>query len=268
MKPNLFCYNGPDGSDPHGVKLVISESDKEAFDNLPEGTNIESVNVTDLTTNELWQVRRAPCGAGCYCAGEAVKIGDVLQRIDPTKVTDYDRTQAELELFWIFSICVAGKNADQMSDKVGKLLCKAKDQGQTPFEYLRENRHAIHNLLVAHRIGQYNRITKAIDASLDLDLKTCTVADLHGIPGVGRKTARFFLVHTRRDCDYVILDTHVLRYLREYHGAAAKWPDASPGEKYGEIEFIASRLLRADFPQMTMAEIDLLVWTRMSGRLA
>lgn len=184
--------------------------------------------------------------------------------IDPTSITNFNRTDTELQLFWIFSILVAGKNADVAARKVATLF---KDlNGKTPFQYLEENRNSLHNLLVANRVGQYTRIENAINQSLRLDLRTATLEDLMAVKGVGPKTARFFLLHSRGDCEHVILDVHILRYLRE------KWNmdvplSTPPPVEYNKIEKLAAKFIKTDYPQLSMAEADLLIWAQQSGRL-
>lgn len=184
--------------------------------------------------------------------------------IDPTSITHFDRTDSELQLFWIFCILVAGKNSDVAAKKVANLFKEL--NGQTPFEYFEENINSIHNILVANRVGQYNRIEGAIIQSLRLDLRTATLEDLMAIKGVGPKTARFFLLHSRRDCEHVVLDVHILRYLRE------KWhmdvPISTPPiAEYNKIEKLAAKFIKTDYPHLSMADADLLIWAQQSGRL-
>lgn len=185
--------------------------------------------------------------------------------ITPTKITDFNRSDRDLQLFWLFCIVVAGKNSDFAASKIAGLF-KNLTPDETPFAYLKANQHAIHNLLVANKVGQYGRIERAFSQSLDLNLRTATLEQLLEVFGVGSKTARFFLLHSRQDCSHVVLDTHVLAYLRD------RWkmdvPAATPPAKeYERIEAIAANLIRADYPGLSMAEADLLIWTKQSGRL-
>lgn len=185
--------------------------------------------------------------------------------IDPCNVTNYNRTDRELQVFWIFCMAVAGKNADTAAMKIAAMFSRVLQDTTTPFAYMRQNKHAIRNMLVAHRVGQYHRLTRAIEESLALDLRTCSLADLLGVYGVGPKTARFFLLHTRPDCDYVVLDTHVMKWLGcRLPEFTRRRPSAS---NYDEIERIALPILRAFFPGVTMADIDLTIWMQQSGRL-
>jgi len=188
--------------------------------------------------------------------------------IKPTKITDFNRTKAELEYFWLFCILVAGKNSDIAARKLADLFNKVTD---SPFDYIKKekefNNHFIHNWLVANKVGQYTRIEKAIEQSLEVDLGNCSVYELMEIHGVGPKTSRFFILHSRKDCDSVILDVHILRYLRDRWGLLDA-PEKTPqGADYEMWEKKARHLIRADFPRISMAEADLLIWAKGSGRL-
>jgi len=72
-KPNLYCYVGRKRSDPHAVKLRISDEDMKKFGNLPKDGRTSAV-VTDLDTQRKWKVKWAPCSFRCYCAAEATPV--------------------------------------------------------------------------------------------------------------------------------------------------------------------------------------------------
>jgi len=183
--------------------------------------------------------------------------------IAPTAITNFNRTQDELETFWIFSILVAGKDSDTMSRKVGQLLSRRGEL--SPFQYLRENENTIHNLLVANKVGQYGRIERALRESLNLDLRTASVAELMNVFGVGAKSARFFVLHSRANCDCAVLDVHILRWMRK---RGIETPEQTPsGKKYLELERIFLALARAEFPNVPIAQVDLLIWATESGRI-
>jgi thermostable 8-oxoguanine DNA glycosylase len=183
--------------------------------------------------------------------------------IDPKNITNYSRTDVELQTFWIFCILVAGKNSDTTARLVTKLL---KNRGnKTPFEFIRSLKLTeLHNYLTAHKTGQYDRIRKALFFSAKLDLRTCTRDDLMNIHGVGPKTARFFLLHTREFCDEIVLDTHILRWMREKCGIkhAPKNTPQDP-EKYAQY----AGFMETHYSGLTLAQADLMIWTEMSGRL-
>lgn len=185
--------------------------------------------------------------------------------IDPVKITDFNRSDRELELFWLFCICVAGKNADQTAAKVAALASSV-PQDVSLFRWL-ATEPDLHNLLVANRIGQYGRIKLAIEQSAALDLRTAHVFDLQAVHGIGPKTARFFLLHSRPGVEVAVLDTHVLRWMRERFDVPDV-PKATPsGAKYLSLERVALNLIGAEYPGLTVAEADLLIWATMSGRL-
>ncbi len=187
--------------------------------------------------------------------------------IDPKDITNYNRTDSELQSFWIFCILVAGKNSDTTARLVTKLL---KDRGDmTPFEFIKSLKLSeLHNYLKAHKTGQYDRIRKALYFSSKLNLRTCTREDLMDVYGVGPKTARFFLLHTREFCDEVVLDTHILRWMRERYGIkeAPKNTPQNP-EKYAQYAGLCKYLMETHYPGLTLAQADLMIWTEMSGRL-
>lgn len=191
--------------------------------------------------------------------------------IDPKNITHYERTDAELQRFFTFCVLVAGKNADWAAHKVSDLYRSADEQGMTPFAYLKCNEHALHNLLVANRIGQYHRIERALRGALDLDLRTCSIEDLEGIFGIGPKTARFFVLHSRPNAQVAVLDTHVLRWMVQTLGPSFdrhEIPASTPPPRaYARLEQLCIALMRAQFPGVSLAQADLLVWCVMSGRL-
>lgn len=125
----------------------------------------------------------------------------------------------------------------------------------------------MHNALVASKVGQYGRLTKGIMQSLDLDLASCTLDDLLSIHGVGNKTARFFLLHTREGCDYAVLDTHILAWLRNRGIPDVPKSTPSNGKDYRRLEKTFRYLSRLAYPFLSDAEIDLLVWSEQSGRI-
>jgi len=149
---------------------------------------------------------------------------------------------------------------------LARLLHKARYNEQNPFDYLRElGETGIHNALVAAKVGQYSRLTKAIVQSLDLDLATASLEDLMNVFGCGPKTARFFLLHSRPQCECAVLDTHILAWMRD-RGIDA--PAATPsGAKYLELEKTFLFMAKVCFPQMSIAQVDLLIWMKQSNRL-
>ena len=187
--------------------------------------------------------------------------------IDPKNITNYNRTDVELQSFWIFCILVAGKNSDTTARLVTKLL---KDRGdKTPFEFIKSLQLVkLHEYIKVCKTGQYDRVRKALYFSAKLDLRTCTRDDLMDVYGVGPKTARFFLLHSREFCDEVVLDTHILNWMRvrcDIKDAPKNTPQVA--EKYAKYAGLCKYLMETHYPGLTLAQADLMIWTEMSGRL-
>ena len=190
--------------------------------------------------------------------------------VDPTNITHFDRDTNQLESFWLFCQFVAGKNSDYASRCLSKLIHGMSKRGyDNIFNYFRDlGRDGIHNALVASKVGQYGRLTKGIMQSLDLDLRTCSLDDLLSVYGVGNKTARFFLLHTRQGCDYAVLDTHILAWLRDHGVENAPKNTPTNSKLYRELEKQFRYLSRLEFPYLSDAQIDLLIWSDQSGRIS
>jgi thermostable 8-oxoguanine DNA glycosylase len=188
--------------------------------------------------------------------------------IDPKNITDYNRTDNELQTFWLFCILVAGKNSDTTSRALTKIISDLVPW-DNPFDGIKRiGYEGLKDILQKHKTGQYNRIARAIWQSLDVDLKTCSVEDLTNIYGVGPKTARFFLLHSREFCDEIVLDTHILKYLREYCGIVdAPMNTPQNSEQYTKYAKICKEFIEKDFPGLSLAQADLLIWSKLSGRL-
>ena len=186
--------------------------------------------------------------------------------IDPLNVIDYRRSQTELEEFWLFCVMVAGKNADQTARKVEHLLA-GRPRRQTPLRYLESLGSSLSEALRACRCGQYGRISRALVETFPLDLRAAPVEHLQRVYGVGPKTARFFVLHTRRDARVAVLDTHVLKWMRQL--GVQEVPQHTPGslKQYLRLESLAIGLMEQTFPGMTLAEADLHIWATVSGRL-
>jgi thermostable 8-oxoguanine DNA glycosylase len=82
------------------------------------------------------------------------------------------------------------------------------------------------------------------------------VEELEKIPGLGLKTSRFFLLHSRKDQQVAVLDTHILRWMRS---RGWKAPKATPPlKKYKELE--VAFLMECVWSGMTPATLDLFIW--------
>lgn len=182
--------------------------------------------------------------------------------IDPFNITKFDRTKAELEEFWLFCLVVAGKTASTQAKLLDGFLKSCEFDGDTPFEIIQSLVYDddLLDMIKLSRLGQYNRLAKAFQQSLTLDLATCTVDDLERIHGVGPKTARFFLLHSRKNARVAALDTHILKHLKA-NGVAVK-SEVTPSSKKEYRKLEEEFLKLADSAQMSPADYDLTVWTQ------
>lgn len=182
--------------------------------------------------------------------------------IDPNKITNYGRTQAELEEFALFAICVAGKRADLTAKKVDAFmqLLNQKHPGVRPFHAIyREGLAQVRAMLEQVRMGQYTRISSAFIAVSGVDMQHTGVVWLEST--VGPKTARFILLHSRPNQRFAVLDTHILSWMRS---KGIKTPKTTPpaGKRYNELE----KQFLALIGDKNVADADLAIWRERSQR--
>jgi endonuclease III len=187
--------------------------------------------------------------------------------IIPEKITNYNRTQAELEEFLIFAIIVAGKTAKTQAQKLDSFLCNhplkngtLNEKKHSPFDFIQAliNLNMLGLWMNDCKLGQYKRLDKAFRGILQFKgkLDSVSVEELESIEGIGSKTSRFFLLHSRPNQNLAVLDTHILKYMA---AQGYNVPKATPNKKkYKAIEddfLYECRILRK-----TPAELDLEIW--------
>ena len=142
--------------------------------------------------------------------------------IDPKNIIKYNRNSAELEELLVFCVLVAGKTANVVKRqlesfrKQGVGLLNGRPSMFKIISAYTKLGFPLAEVLKSHGIGcqtQKARTLKELAAS-GLDLKTCSIDDLEQIPGIGRKTSRFFMMSSRNNAQCAALDTHVLKWLR------------------------------------------------------
>ena len=191
----------------------------------------------------------------------------IAKKINPKKITDFNRTKADLELFAVFAVCVAGKNAQQTADKVNDNFrdVATPTKQLTPFEAIKNlvNIKVFVAYLKMAKMGQYRRIYRAVRdlAESGIDLKTCTVEELEAIHGSGPKTSRFIIMHSRPNQRLATLDTHILRWMRDQ---GIETPKATPQSKklYKELE--QKFLTLCDKCAILPSQLDLKIWKQYS----
>ena len=215
--------------------------------------------------------------------------------IDPTDVTHFNRTDAELEEFLLFCVVVAGKTAATQAKLLHKLLYEfvsvlneeeklyvaylpgdadelnsfysGRFTEDTPFNRIRFliQRNILQDFIKGSKLGQYRKIERAFRELVesDLDLRSCSIDQLEKIHGIGFKTSRFFMVHSRKEQPHAILDTHILKYMREEMNVQNA-PKSTPGnyKEYARLESLFVAHCRA--LGRSVAGLDLEIWKRYS----
>lgn len=186
--------------------------------------------------------------------------------IDPNDITNFNCNKFELQLVLLFWICAAGKKASTSARLLENLMLHGKKifNKHEPFEIIRSFGDQLSGVLKSHGFGCFNNKAKSmLDlANKNLDLHRCTVEELESVRGIGPKTARCFLMHSRPNCRFAGLDTHVLKYMREQ---GINVPKSTPtGRKYLELE--KKFLELADNSGKSLAEFDLEIWKSYSSK--
>ncbi len=178
--------------------------------------------------------------------------------VDPFDVTNFNRSESELQEFLLFSMAVAGKTASVIAKKIEDFLREAKVQGVSPFDYLRAlTPSRLLRDLKKVKLGKYNVLVRGFAqlAKSSLDLETCSTKDLEEICGIGKKTSRFFLLHSRPNQRVACIDTHIKRWLQEMGHQCRTY------EQY-EAAFISE----AERMNRDLAELDLEIWSKYARR--
>ena len=192
--------------------------------------------------------------------------------IDPTKITNYNRSIKELQEFLLFAIVVAGKNSKIQAKKLDDFLHEItveyelleKKSPKSFFHALRSlGKTRIDTVLRKVRMGQYKRITNAFESVSHLNnLQTCTFDQLEKFDGIGGKTSRFFVLHTQKNARCAVLDTHILKHIKAEHPdeyVRNIVPKSTPsGNLYNVLEHKFLKMV--DKTSMTVAEYDLKIW--------
>lgn len=187
--------------------------------------------------------------------------------IDPFNITNYNQTDEQLEEFLLFWILVAGKTAKTAARGLDCFLTRVGGYIDGPFNAIRRQHtlstlgmeESIADLLKKCGIGCYNAKSESIkQASFSgYNLRNCTPDELELIKGIGPKTSRCFILHSREGARVAGLDTHILKFLRSKKHEV---PDSTPSHRklYAKLENLFIKY--ADEAGMSVADFDLHVW--------
>lgn len=185
--------------------------------------------------------------------------------VDPDNITDYNLSDDGLELVLLFWIAAAGKNAKTSARALNALLEEGSQKfgSSRPFEIIIGYGDTLAESMKKQGMGCYNNKSRSMSflANSGINLRTCNATELETVPGIGPKTARCFLIHSREGVRHAGLDTHVLKYMRDL---GFDVPKSTPtGKKYIELENLFLEL--ADKSGLEVADFDLQIWRRYSG---
>lgn len=192
--------------------------------------------------------------------------------VDPENNTDYRLSNWDLEERILFWICAAGKNGRVAARSLQKLLIHidADILGPIRAVYREWATGDLPGLMKFCGIGSYTSKSRSFSELSSavilerIDLRTCTTEDLEKIHGIGMKTSRCFIIHSRPGARYAGLDTHILKYLREK--GIKNVPKSTPSRKdYLRLE--NEFLLLADREGKSPADLDLEIWNRYSVKV-
>ena len=191
--------------------------------------------------------------------------------INPAEVTNYNRTQYELEEFILFCINVAGKKSAIEAPKLEVFIERAKDitKETTPFNCIKKliKLGRLNEIMHWAKLSPYaQRYNSYVAVAKIKDLQIVTLNRLLQVPGIGLKTARFFLSHSREDFDEPMLDTHILRFLRDQGYGDAPKSTPSNENTYHYFANIFKNIARQLGKSVT--DLDLEIWKQYSGTAA
>jgi thermostable 8-oxoguanine DNA glycosylase len=180
-----------------------------------------------------------------------------MWQIDSSKITNYNPSKGELQALIIFWVLAAGKTAKSAERILSELI----PSKQFPFEQLKKySEKKLAQKLQSLGCGCFNNKAKTIYqlVNSNLNLSNCTVEDLEFIYGIGRKTSRGFILHTRKNAQCAVLDTHILKFLKEQN--VPDVPKSTPSSKfhYERLEKCFLSICRKN--GKTPAKLDLEVW--------
>lgn len=187
--------------------------------------------------------------------------------INPAEVTNYNRTQDELQEFILFCINVAGKKSSIEAPKLEVFIERAKNitKETSPFNCIKKliKLGRLNEIMHWAKLSPYaQRYNSYVAVSKIKDLQSVSLSRLLEVAGIGLKTARFFLSHSREDFDEPMLDTHILRYLRDQGYTDA--PKSTPSSENTYLYFanIFKNIARQLGKSVT--DLDLEIWKQYS----
>lgn len=183
-------------------------------------------------------------------------------KIDSKNITDFYATRGTLEAMIIFWILAAGKTAKGAERILSVLL---PNDRKLPFEQLhRFSQKNLSEKLQLLGCGCFNSKGRSLYEIIhsNLDLRDCSISELESIYGIGRKTSRCFILHSRKNAKCSGLDTHILKFLKSK--GVNDVPKSTPSSKkqYDRLENIFLHFCKRE--RKSPARFDLEIWKSYS----
>lgn len=188
--------------------------------------------------------------------------------IDPAKITNFQLTTASLQAHLIFWVLAAGKSGARAAQITNTLIKEYVPTNYNLFTCLRNySLDDIVNMCYRYGTGCHNNKGRSIYevVNKNLDLKACTYNDLESIFGIGRKTSRCFIMHSRKNAQCAGLDTHILKFLRVM--GIEDVPKTTPSSKKQYERLEQEFLILAKKYKKEPVVLDLMIWNEYSIKL-
>lgn len=189
--------------------------------------------------------------------------------IDPANITNFNRSDSELEEMILFAILVAGKNARTQAKKLQEFLG---EDVSNPFKFISNliSSGTLRTKMIEHGLGKYSLLENSFKYLTEnfsgSELRNVSSQELLDVPGIGLKTVNFFFLHCRENHDLCVLDTHILAWMKD--NGIQDVPSVSPNnrELYNKFSDIFKDLVKIHMPTLSLAEADLAIWREYSSR--
>ena len=184
--------------------------------------------------------------------------------IDAANITNYNLTDAELEtalMFWVFAAGKNGTRAAQITNQLRSFWDTMSKDISTFHWLMHYDLEDTTELLKQYKTGCHNIKARTLWQLCreGLNLRTCTAEDLEKIYGIGMKTSRCFIMHSREDAQVAGFDTHMLKYLKSL---GYDVPKNTPNSKKLYLQLEKEVLKLADIAGLSAAAFDLKIWNR------
>lgn len=180
-----------------------------------------------------------------------------MWKVDSKNITNFEASIGELQSLILFWILAAGKTASGSERILNELLIKQ----SLPFTQLQKfTQKELSIQLQKLGCGCFNNKARSIYeiVNSNFDLKTCSIDELESIFGIGKKTSRGFILHTRKNAKYAVLDVHILKFLNSE--GYPDIPKSTPSNKFEYTRLEKYFLSICRQKRISPSKFDLKIW--------